>query len=98
MLEPAELLRLGVAVGLTVAAYGFARVAAHLLRNQRDWWHPEKVMEDLFLMMFLTPTLMGRTLLGLREPGRAATISEVAMAIAVSAGLFASTGAILVLG
>jgi hypothetical protein len=98
MFEPLDLVQLGVALMLTIGGYGFARVTRYLLRNQADWWHPEKVMQDVFLMLFLTPTFMGRSLLGLGEPGKAGTLSEAVMAAAVSFGLFASTAAVLALG
>jgi hypothetical protein len=98
MFEPTDLAQLAVAVAMTVGGYGFARVARYLLRNPSDWWHPEKAMQDLLVMIFLTPSLAGRALLGLGEPGRAGTISEAAMAVAVSFGLFSATAAVLALG
>lgn len=98
MFEPNDFLQLGIAMMLTMCGYGFARVARYLLRNQADWWHPEKVVGDLLLMMFMTPTFMGRALLRLGEPGKAGTLSEAAMAAFVSFAMFASTGAVLAFG
>jgi hypothetical protein len=89
-------LDLVAAIALAVGAYGFALVAAYIFRNPHDWWHPEKWRLDPFLVVFLMPTFTGRMMLGLREPGRAATLAEGAVAGLVSLGLFAATGMVLV--
>lgn len=91
------LVQLLVAVGLTFGGYGFARAARHLLRHP-EWWLPESALNDLLLMIFLTPTYAGRALLRLGKPGRAATFLEAGMAAFVSFGLFTATGAVLALG
>jgi hypothetical protein len=85
------------AVALAVGGYGFGLVAAYICRNLGDWWHPEKWMVDPLLALFLVPTLAGRMMLGLERPGRAASVSEAAAAAIVSLGLFAATGAVLVI-
>ena len=90
------LLHLALALSLVVGGYGFGRVAAFLIRNPGDWWHPEKWRSDPLLAVFLVPTFAGRTLLGLGEPGRAATLFEATMAAVVSLGLFAGTAAALI--
>jgi hypothetical protein len=90
------LLHLALALFLVVGGYGFGRVAAFLIRNPGDWWHPEKWRADPLLAVFLVPTFAGRTLLGLGEPGRAGTLFEAAMAGLVSLALFAATGAALI--
>jgi hypothetical protein len=84
-----------VAVALAFGAYGFALVAAYILRNLHDWWRPEKWTIDPFLKVFLVPTLAGRMLLGLDEPGRTASLTEAGAAALVSAGLFAATAVVL---
>ena len=90
------MLELVGAVALGAAGYGFGRVAAYIWRNIHDWWRPEKWSVDPLLTLFLVPTFAGRILLGLGEPGRAASLSEAIVASAVSLGLFAATGTVLV--
>ena len=91
------MLDLVFAVALAVGAYGFGLVARFILRNLDDWWHPEKWTVDPLLTFFLVPTFAGRMMLGLDRPGRAASLTEAAMAALVSLGLFAATGAVLVI-
>ena len=43
------------------------------------------------------PTFVGRMMLGLGSPGRAASVTEAAAASLVSLGLFAATGFVLVI-
>jgi hypothetical protein len=90
------MLELVGAVALVSGGYGFARVASFIARNLHDWWHPEKWSVDPLLALFLVPTFAGRTMLGLGEPGRAASLSEAVVAAVVSAGLFGATAAVLV--
>ena len=90
------MLELLQATTLVVGAYGFALVAKYIVRNPHDWWHPEKWTVDPFLKVFLVPTFAGRMMLGLGDPGRAATLMEATAAGIVSAGLFAATGVVLV--
>jgi hypothetical protein len=84
-----------LAVTFVVGGYGFGRVAAYLIRNPHDWWQPEKWRADPFLVVFLVPTFVGRAVLGLQIPGRAATFLEAGMAAAVSLTLFIGTAALL---
>jgi len=91
------MLDLVLAVALAVGGYGFGLVAAHICRNLGDWWHPEKWTIDPLLSLFLVPTFAGRMMLGLERPGRAASVTEAAAAAVVSLGLFAATGAVLVI-
>jgi hypothetical protein len=86
-----------VAVALAVGAYGFGLVARFILRNLDDWWQPEKWTVDPLLRFFLVPTFAGRMILGLERPGRAASLTEAVVAGFVSVGLFAATGAVLVI-
>jgi hypothetical protein len=90
-------LDLVLAVALAVGGYGFGLVAAFICRNLGDWWHPEKWTVDPLLRVFLLPTFVGRMMLGLDRPGRAASLSEAAAASLMSLGLFAATGAVLVI-
>jgi hypothetical protein len=90
-------LDLALALALAVGGYGFGLVAAYISRNLGDWWHPEKWTVDPLLRFFLVPTFAGRMLLGLQSPGRAASVTEAAAASLVSLGLFAATGAVLVI-
>jgi hypothetical protein len=83
------------AVALVSGGYGFGRVAAYISRNLHDWWRPEKWSVDPFLVFFLVPTFAGRTILGLGEPSRAGSLSEAAMASAVSARMFGATAVVL---
>jgi hypothetical protein len=85
------------AVALAVGAYGFGLVARFIARNLDDWWKPEKWTVDPLLRFFLVPTFAGRMILGLDTPGRAASLTEAAAAGFVSMGLFAATGAVLVI-
>ena len=91
------MLDLVLAVALAVGAYGFALVARFILRNLDDWWRPEKWRVDPLLSFFLVPTFAGRMMLGLDIPGRAASLTEAMVAAFVSVGLFAATGAVLVI-
>ncbi len=84
------------AIALVSGGYGFGLVAAFILRNRHDWWHPEKWTVDPLLRFFLVPTFAGRMMLGLQTPGRAATLTEASAAALVSLGLFAATGVVLV--
>jgi hypothetical protein len=90
-------LDLVLAVALAVGGYGFGLVATFICRNLGDWWHPEKWTVDPLLRVFLLPTFVGRMMLGLDRPGRAASLSEAAAASLMSVGLFAATGAVLVI-
>jgi len=90
-------LDLVLALGLAVGAYGFGLVARFIVRNLDDWWKPEKWRVDPLLSFFLVPTFAGRMMLGLDTPGRAASLSEAAAAAFMSVGLFAATGAVLVI-
>jgi hypothetical protein len=85
------------AVALAIGAYGFGLVARFIARNLDDWWKPEKWTVDPLLSFFLVPTFAGRMMLGLDIPGRAASLTEAAVAAFVSVGLFAATGAVLVI-
>ncbi|MEX0674155.1 MAG: hypothetical protein WD067_05230 [Gaiellaceae bacterium] len=89
------MLELVGAVALVSGGYGFGRVAAFIARNLHDWWHPEKWSVDPFLKIFLVPTFAVRTMLGLGEPGRAASVSEAVAGSAVSLCLFGATAAVL---
>lgn len=84
-----------LAIACVVGGYGFGLVAAYLIRNPHDWWQPEKWRTDPFLVVFLVPTFVGRAVLGLQTPGRAATFLEAGMAAAVSLTLFIGTAALL---
>lgn len=85
-----------LAIACVVGGYGFGLVATYLIRNPHDWWHPEKWRPDPFLAVFLFPTFLGRAILGLGTPGRAATLFEAAMAAAASMALFTGSAAALV--
>jgi hypothetical protein len=89
------MLELVGAVALVSGGYGFGRVAAYIWRNIHDWWQPEKWSVDPYLKVFLVPTFVGRTLLGLGEPSRAASLSEAVMASVLSLGLFGATAAVI---
>ena len=90
------MLELVGALALVSGGYGFALVAAHIVRNLHDWWHPEKWRVDPLLALFLVPTFAGRMMLGLGIPGRAASLTEATAAGVVSLGLFGATAMVLV--
>jgi hypothetical protein len=90
-------LDLVLAIALAIGGYGFGLVAAYICRNLGDWWHREKWTVDPLLSFFLVPTFAGRMILGLERPGRAASVTEAAAAAFVSLGMFAATGAVLVI-